>query len=347
MRKLIEHAKSHQVSNLSLAFRCLAQDVMTDICLGISTDTLHAPDFDSPIINAIDEGMQLFVLLKSFPKLRKVFYSLPPQLLGGEAVTREYESFVARKVHRTVQDPSSVNTDRSYTMLQHLMKPSRSSSNPVLDTQSMIEELQTFIVGGGETVASTITISFSNVLQQPQLYASLRAEIKAAWPDAMAPPPSVEALERLPLLTATIKESLRLAHGVVSPLPRIIPPGGVCIDGQHVPGGTSVGVSHVFIHMSEVLFPQPRRFDPQRWIESSGNGSCPLDRWLVAFSKGPRGCVGISLAWCELYVVFATLIRKFQFDYPKDLNDPEMRWRDCFQALYFGKHLRVRCSLDT
>ena len=346
MRKLAEQGKHDHVSDLSLAFRCLAQDIMTDICLGVSTDTLDAPEFGSPLICAIDESLRTFVLLKSFPTFRKLLYSLPPQLVGGEAELRECENMVARQVLTAVQDPSSLDTDRTHTMLQHLMKGSGSRSNVTLDTQGMIEELQTFIVGGGETVASTMTVGFSNILQRPCLYASLRAEVTAAWPEVDAYP-DIETLEKLPLLTANIKESLRLTHGVVSPLPRIVPPQGARIDGRDVPGGTSVGVSHIFIHMSQELFPQPRQFEPQRWIESAKDGPSALDRWLVAFSRAPRGCVGISLAWCELYLVFATLIRKLDMNYLDDLNDHQMKWRDCFQALYIGKHLRVRCSADS
>ncbi|KAH9002849.1 hypothetical protein EDB83DRAFT_2184826, partial [Lactarius deliciosus] len=32
---------------------------------------------------------------------------------------------------------------------------------------------------------------------------------------------------------------------------------------------------------------------------------------LVPFSKGPRSCIGINLAYCELYLVIASVFRRF------------------------------------
>lgn len=130
-----------------------------------------------------------------------------------------------------------------------------------------------------------------------------------------------------------IKEALLPTHGVVAPLPRVVSAGSAWIDGNHVPGGTSVGTSHAFIHMSPDHYNAPEEFRHERWL---GNSS---DKHLVAFSKGPRGCMGINLAWCQLYLVLATLVRTIQMDYPEDLNDSRLKWKDCFQPLCYGKPL--------
>jgi cytochrome P450 len=43
-------------------------------------------------------------------------------------------------------------------------------------------------------------------------------------------------------------------------------------------------------------------FNPNRWINDP-----KLDRYLFTFSRGPRACIGINLAWAELYNVLAGL----------------------------------------
>jgi cytochrome P450 len=58
---------------------------------------------------------------------------------------------------------------------------------------------------------------------------------------------------------------------------------------------TIVGISNVFVHMNPDIFPDPRTFRPERWLEDKIDGSESLDRWLVAFSKGPRSCLGVKL----------------------------------------------------
>ena len=65
-----------------------------------------------------------------------------------------------------------------------------------------------------------------------------------------------------------MKESLRTSHGVVHPMTRIVPDGGASISGAFVPGGTIVAESNIFVHWNEALFPDPRAFRPERWLEA-------------------------------------------------------------------------------
>lgn len=89
-----------------------------------------------------------------------------------------------------------------------------------------------------------------------------------------------------------IKETLRLTHAVPGKLPRLVPFGGATVPStaQHIPAGTCVGVSHYTVHMNPTLFPQPELFRPERWLADDR----ALDKWLVSFSKGSRGCLGIK-----------------------------------------------------
>ena len=48
-----------------------------------------------------------------------------------------------------------------------------------------------------------------------------------------------------------------------------------------------VGMAGYFVHNSEAIFKNPKDFDPTRWLEDA-----TLDKYLVAFSKGSRMCLG-------------------------------------------------------
>lgn len=52
---------------------------------------------------------------------------------------------------------------------------------------------------------------------------------------------------------------------------------------------TVVGMSVTFVHLDPILFPNPERFNPDRWL---GPGFEQLGRYLVPFSAGPRMCLG-------------------------------------------------------
>lgn len=341
MEQLDKDNNEGKLSNMSLALRCLAQDMVADVCLGKSLDTLRAKDFESPLILALDEGLTYYVVMKHFPTLRKVlafvsrFVSLP-----GDAEFSAYGTMVSGQVTKGIERPQDISTDSMLGfMVLPSSKPGQDTSQSKLSQDLLIEELQTFVIGGGETVASAMVQALSGTLQNPALYRAVFEEILRVWPEAGAEMPSIEVLEGLPLLTAVIKESLRLTHGVVAPLPRVVSAEGAVIDSHHVPAGTVVGISHVFIHLSGENFDGPENFRPERWMDGSS-----LDRNLVAFSRGPRSCIGINLAWCQLYIALATLFRKVRMEYPADLNDVKIKWRDCFQPLYNGKPLQVRCT---
>ena len=193
---------------------------------------------------------------------------------------------------------------------------------PIPDATSLYEEAQTVVFAGGVIVGDTPMTGHIHILDQPKLYEKLRREVFSVWPD-INDPPLLEAFETLPLLTATIKQSLRVLPGATSPLLRIVPPTGATISGRSIPDGTIVGMASTFVHQSEEIFKLPATFDPYRWQGESSKG---LDQYLVAFSKGPRSCLGINLAWCELYIAFATILRRFDRTLDGTKVD-DLKWR--------------------
>jgi cytochrome P450 len=57
---------------------------------------------------------------------------------------------------------------------------------------------------------------------------------------------------------------------------------------------TVVGISNLFVHFDPEIFPDPHAFKPERWLEAYADANESLDHWLVAFSKGPRSCLGMK-----------------------------------------------------
>jgi cytochrome P450 len=56
------------------------------------------------------------------------------------------------------------------------------------------------------------------------------------------------------------------------------------------------------LHLNPTIFPSPTTFNPSRWLNNP-----QLDRYLFSFSKGPRACIGMNLAWAELYNAVAAV----------------------------------------
>jgi len=83
-------------------------------------------------------------------------------------------------------------------------------------------------------------------------------------------------------------------------------------------------MTSVMMHDNPDIFPEPRAFKPERWLQSNAN---QLRKYLVAFSKGSRQCLGMQLAYCELYLIMAALFvpGRFNFElFETDITDVEI-----------------------
>lgn len=103
------------------------------------------------------------------------------------------------------------------------------------------------------------------------------------------------ALDDLPYLNAVIKEGLRCFPPIPMSLPRYVPAGGRNIDGFQVPAGTIVSCQAWSMgRYDELIFPQPERFWPERWLEEEG--MLERNRLFFSFAFGGRGCIGKKYA---------------------------------------------------
>ena len=119
----------------------------------------------------------------------------------------------------------------------------------------------------------------------------------------------LQTLQDLPYLTAIILEGLRLSHPVTHRVARSFPNKALYYGNYKIPPGTTVFMTSLLMHENEDIFPDPRVFRPERW---QGDGG--LQRYLTPFTRGSRACLGINLAWAEMYLVLASVFRRFEFD---------------------------------
>jgi cytochrome P450 len=133
-----------------------------------------------------------------------------------------------------------------------------------------------------------------------------------------------------------IKEGLRYSSPAASRTPRIVPPSGVHLpDGRFIPAGTRVGMAIYHIHYNETIFANPRVFAPDRWLKPADEIREQL-RFLVPFSKGSRACLGINLAYMEMYMAIAYIVRRFELEMV-DTTPRDMMWDDMVIPQFHGE----------
>lgn len=174
------------------------------------------------------------------------------------------------------------------------------------------------VVAGTLTTAEALTWAVYGLLSQPVTLKKLKAELENAAPDWRTPPTLVQ-LENLPYLTAVIYEALRLSNGVSMRLSRIDPekpivyqangPGKSKGPVYTLPPGTPISMTGILIHYNPEYFTDPLTFDPDRWMPNPP--SHPLTKYLVPFTRGTRQCLGMNLAWAELYLTIGVMFRRY------------------------------------
>ena len=180
-------------------------------------------------------------------------------------------------------------------------------------TVSHLSDEALALSGAGTLTSSRVlSVATYHLIANPRILTKLKAELKSAIPDPNASVP-IELLENLPYLVAVTQEALRLGDGLATRLQRVSPEKPMLFihrsgSGKEylIPPQTPVGMTSILIHHDESIFPDARSFIPERWIENRR-----LSRFLVAFSKGSRQCLGINLAYAEIYLCLATIFRRY------------------------------------
>ncbi|KAJ3774251.1 cytochrome P450 [Lentinula raphanica] len=325
--QLVSLMKEHYISpsssiQMASAYRAVTTDVITEYCFAQSADTM-IPGFDHPIQRSVQEVVKRIWIQRHFPFLNTAASNAPQNLV--EWLSPEYKSYVGMRtayehqIDGLLANPDSVSVADHETIYHHLLNP-KNRTTP--SRRELIDQAFTLLGAGSDTVGNVCTVGTFYALKYPSIAHKLSTELSEAWPDE-GRPLGLTVLEKLPYLTAFIKEALRFSVGVIHPMPRQATT-TVNIAGFDIAPGTIVEMSTAFLHLNPDVFPDPYTFNPNRWLVEDTN-EMNLD--FVPFSKGPRSCVGLNLAWCELYLIFGNIFRKFNMK----LHDEEVNERTDFR----------------
>ncbi|KAI1095697.1 benzoate 4-monooxygenase cytochrome P450 [Rostrohypoxylon terebratum] len=180
------------------------------------------------------------------------------------------------------------------------------------------------IMAGNDVLAVTLRAILYYVARAPRVEHKLVAELStktAKYPLSEMIPYS--ALADLPYLDAVIHESLRIHGNIGLICERVVPAGGVTIDGYKIPPGTVVGVNPWVIHHNADIFGEDVNvFRPERWIERTQDCINEMKKNLFSFGAGPRMCIGKNIAMMQIYKFTAEFYRRFK----AELADPKKDW---------------------
>jgi len=162
------------------------------------------------------------------------------------------------------------------------------------------DELLTMLVAGHETTATALAWTFESLLRDMPLQRRLLEELSGAIEgDVLLP----QRVAKLPLLDATVREGLRIRPVVQVVARQLQRP--MRVGGYDLPPGFMVAPAIYLAHRRPSVFPDPDRFDPDRFLRGRPSPS----EWFP-FGGGHRRCIGAAFAMYEMKMILAAVLKR-------------------------------------
>jgi cytochrome P450 len=278
------------------------QEEMTHLSMAITGKTLFNVDVES---EAVEVGKALFTVMSAtrFNNLflvSKALEKLPlPANRAFRRAAKRLDEFIYQMIAERHVQPSN-----QPDLLSVLVRLSKEKPR-MMNDKKIRDQILTFFMAGHETVATALTWTWYLLAQNLDATKRLYAEIDGALGERL---PAVADVDRLPYTRMVFAESMRL-----------YPP--VWIIGRHairdtningivIPKGSYVHVSQFLMHRDARYFPEPERFDPERW-KPEAIAERPRFSYFP-FGGGGLQCIGEGLAWMQGVLMIAALTRHWQ-----------------------------------
>ena len=182
-----------------------------------------------------------------------------------------------------------------------LMMSARDQNNQPMTDAELHDELMTLLIAGHETTASALTWALYWIDRLPQVQEKLRVEL-----DSLGENPNPANIAKLPYLTVVCQETLRIYPIALNTFPRLVK-SPIEIMGYKLQPGTMIIPSIYLAHHREEVYPQPKEFKPERFLEKQFS-----QYEYLPFGGGSRLCIGMAFAQYEMKLVLSTILSNFR-----------------------------------
>jgi cytochrome P450 len=264
---------------------------MDQLAMAVIARTLLGADLDGAEVSLAEDlrlvarRAPLFAIPLA-PHLERA--GLPPFRAAGRAVAR-----LETAVVRWTGDRS----EAEHRDLLSLLRP--------MPAQLARDEAMTMFLAGHDTTAAALTWTWHLLATHPHVARRVERELDEVLGDRDPGPADLPALHYVGMV---FDEAIRL----YPPVGRIgrRPVADCWIDGRRIPAGAPVFLSPYVTQHDPRWWPEPDRFDPERWTAEAVAGR---PRYAAfPFGAGPRSCIGGQMARIVGQLAIGTIVRRWR-----------------------------------
>ncbi|KYM92461.1 Cytochrome P450 9e2 [Atta colombica] len=282
-------------------------DVIATCAFGIKVDSIKDPTNkfytygkEASNFRGVIRGIKLF-LIGTFPIL--------VQILNMKFLDDYLSNFFKDIVRTTIATRDAEHITRP-DMLQLMMDVRGKEGRRELDIDDMTAQAFIFFLGGFETSSTAMCFATHEIAANPEIQTKLQQEIDKVLEESNGEV-SYEVINRLEYLDAVISEALRL-YPPITNLERLcektfeLPPALPDEKPFMMKKGMLVWIPVLAIHHDEKYYDNPKKFDPERFLNNKMNNSSNY----MPFGLGPRMCIANRFAMLGIKILLFHLLAR-------------------------------------
>ncbi|KAI9647980.1 hypothetical protein NHQ30_002602 [Ciborinia camelliae] len=247
---MTEHGEKQKPIDLHRLLRSFTSEVLFKILFGQPSNLLDSQEEEPELLESIDSFLNHIWLIKSFPIVSWLALNMP-QSLAEKAVPglKGFKDNCAKWAKMSVDRQNSgkdIESPSSNTIFDLILAPSSSYDPSPRTIPELVDEAFLFVIAGTDTSAITVANAIYYVLSSPSVHLKLLNELEQ---NGIKSPESFDCklLQRLPYLTAVMKETMRVFTVDPGVFPRVVPDGGVEVGGYFLPAGKDGSMTMISI----------------------------------------------------------------------------------------------------
>lgn len=277
-------------------------------------DTEVTPEIHE-INDQVNIIMDLYYFLVALPRAELLLNSPLPKMRRFRAAKKRLDEVVDGMIRSRLSEAGARSGSSDHGDLLSMLVAARDDEGGGdghrLTSEELRDQVLTLFLAGFETVANALSWTWLLLGQNPEAAVRLEAEIDSVLAGRL---PTLEDLPRLEYTNLVLSESMRLYPPAWAMGREVIE--DVSIGPYRLRKGTMVFFSQFIVQRDPKWFPEPERFQPERFTPAAKAGR-PRFAYFP-FGGGGRQCIGESFAWMEATLALTTLAQRWRVELVPD-----------------------------